>query len=97
MMKESQLKNKAQIQQITTLKDSLIKLNSKISDIKKLLEVKDQGAVLLKIQQLDSSKKSLEGLRDTYQKEIDSLKTVIEQLREKIGKTIVYNDQLTNY
>ena len=87
-MKESQLKNKAQIQQITTLKDTMIKLNSKIGDIKKLLEVKDQGAVLLKIQQLDSSKKSLEGLRDTYQKEIDVLKNIIEQLREKIGKPI---------
>lgn len=85
-MKESQLKNKAQIQQIQNLKDELVKLRSKLEEVTVLLDIKTHRRVLIKIQQIDSSKMSLEDLKKGYQIEIDEVRAQIEQLRQKIGE-----------
>lgn len=84
-MKDSQLKNRAQMQQIENLRNSVEEIENKILEIKDLVDSKDQGEVLNKIQQIESSKKSLEDLKRTYQVDIDSINSKIEQLREKIG------------
>ena len=85
-MKDSQLKNQAQIQQIERLQVSVEELENKISSIKDLVDSKHQTDVLSKIQQIESSKKSLEDLKQTYQKDIREIKSKIEGLREQIGR-----------
>lgn len=84
-MKDSQLKNRAQMQQIENLRNSVEEIENKIMEIKDLVDSKDQGEVLNKIQQIESSKKSLEDLKRTYQVDINNINKKIEQLREKIG------------
>ena len=85
-MKDSQLKNKAQIQQIERLRVTVEELEDKISEIKELVDSKKKDDVLNKIQQIECSKQSLEDLKKMYQKDIDKLKKMIDDLREKIGK-----------
>jgi DNA repair exonuclease SbcCD ATPase subunit len=85
-MKDSQMKNRAQIQQIERLQSSVRELEQKISDIQVLVDSQSHGEVLTKIQQIESSKKSLEDLKNTYLNDISSIKSKIEELREKIGK-----------
>lgn len=84
-MKESQIKNMAQIQQIKQLTDTFQKMTQKINRIKFLLDVKENEEVLYKIQQLDSSKQSLEDLKKGYLQAINTINTEIDSLREKIG------------
>lgn len=84
-MQESQIKNKAQIQQIRQLSETFQSLSDKIETIKFLLDVKENEEVLNKIQQLDSSKQSLEDLKRGYQKDISEINAEIDGLREKIG------------
>lgn len=84
-MQESQIKNKAQIQQIRQLSETFQSLAEKIETIKFLLDVKENEEVLNKIQQLDSSKQSLEDLKRGYQKDISEINAEIDGLREKIG------------
>ena len=92
-MKDSQMKNRAQMQQIENLRNSVEDIENKILEIQDLVDSKEKGEVLIKIQQIESSKKSLEDLKQTYQKDINSINSKIETLREKIGKNDIY---LTN-
>ena len=80
------MKNRAQIQQIERLQISVEGLENKISEIQVLVDSQTHGEVLTKIQQIESSKKSLEDLKSTYQKDIKSIKSKIDDLREKIGR-----------
>jgi phage shock protein A len=86
-MKDSQLKNQAQVQQIERLQKSVQQLEQKIGNINDLVDSKNQGDVLNKIQQIESSKQSLEDLKQTYMRDIKNIKEKIEHLREQIGRT----------
>lgn len=84
-MKDSQLKNRAQVQQIQQLRMSVQELEDRIYEVRKLVDSKTHGDVLSKIYQIESSKQSLEELKRSYQKDINDIKGKIEKLREKIG------------
>ena len=92
-MKESQIKNMAQIQQIKQLTETFHNLTAKIERIKFLLDVKENEGVLSKIQQLDSSKQSLEDLKKGYLQAIEKINREIDGLREKIG--ILYYSKIS--